>query len=86
MDFLLEGSDAEITVCYLDGGAPDPAEVPEHDIAFLAVSQADGSAAPLTWAQAQLLRLIAEGRPILHLAFGEAGLKKTWMFGPRPPR
>jgi hypothetical protein len=46
VDFLLEGSDAEITVCYLTDGLPDPAEAPEHDIAFLAISHADdGSAA-----------------------------------------
>lgn len=42
VDFLLEGSDAEVTLCYLVGdGLPDPADVPDHDIAFLAVSQAD---------------------------------------------
>ncbi|HEV2533257.1 hypothetical protein [Phenylobacterium sp.] len=41
LDFLLEGSDAELTLCYLDGRAPDPERLPPHDVAFLAVGQSD---------------------------------------------
>jgi len=41
LDFLLEGSDAELILCYLDGRAPDPARLPAHDVAFLAVGQSD---------------------------------------------
>jgi len=41
LDFLLEGSDAELTIYFVEGAAPSPSEVPEHDIAFLAISQAD---------------------------------------------
>jgi hypothetical protein len=48
LDFLLEGSDAELTTWYIDGAAPAPAEVPEHDIAFLAISQADDGSVALS--------------------------------------
>jgi len=47
LDFLLEGSEIELTTWYVDGAAPSPAEVPEHDIAFLAISQADDGSAAL---------------------------------------
>jgi hypothetical protein len=48
LDFLLEGSDAELTTWYVDGGVPTPEEVPEHDVAFLAISQADDGSAALS--------------------------------------
>ncbi len=47
LDFLLEGSDAELTIYFVDGAAPSPSDVPEHDIAFLAISQADDGSAAL---------------------------------------
>jgi hypothetical protein len=43
IDFLLEGSEAELTLCYLRDGAPAPHEVPPHDVAFLAIGQSEAS-------------------------------------------
>ena len=48
LDFLLEGSDIELTTWYVDGAAPSPDEVPDHDVAFLAISQADDGSAALS--------------------------------------
>jgi hypothetical protein len=47
LDFLLEGSDVELISWYVDGDLPSPDEVPEHDVAFLAISQADDGSAAL---------------------------------------
>jgi hypothetical protein len=47
IDFLLEGSNAELTLYYIDGVLPPPEQVPEHDIAFLAIGQADDGSAAL---------------------------------------
>jgi hypothetical protein len=47
LDFLLEDSDVELTTWYLDGAVPSPDLLPEHDIAFLAISQADDGSAAL---------------------------------------
>jgi hypothetical protein len=41
VDFLLEGSDVELTVYYLDAALPSPSQVPDHDVAFLAIGQSD---------------------------------------------
>jgi hypothetical protein len=48
IDFLLEGSDAELTICYVDGPLPAPSEVPEHDVALLAIGQSDDGSAALS--------------------------------------
>ncbi|HEX3365875.1 hypothetical protein [Phenylobacterium sp.] len=47
IDFLLEGSNAELTLYYVDGDLPAPDRVPEHDVAFLAIGQADDGSAAL---------------------------------------
>ncbi|MFI4966578.1 MAG: hypothetical protein ACHP9T_14565, partial [Caulobacterales bacterium] len=59
LDFLLEGSEVELTTWYVDGAAPSPAEVPEHDVAFLAISQADDGSAAL----AHLAGAVGAGPP-----------------------
>lgn len=41
IDFLLEGSNVELTVFYVDTRLPSPSEVPDHDVAFLAIGQSD---------------------------------------------
>jgi len=48
LDFLLEGSDIELTTWYVDGAAPSPDEVPDHDIAILAIGQSDDSSPALS--------------------------------------
>jgi hypothetical protein len=43
LGFMLEGSDAELTLCYLDG-PPTFDHLPPHDVAFVAIGQSDPSA------------------------------------------
>jgi hypothetical protein len=43
LDFLLEGSDAELTQVFIDGPPPAPSQLPEHDIAFLAIGQSNSN-------------------------------------------
>jgi hypothetical protein len=47
LDFMLEGSDVELITYYLDGPIPSADLLPEHDVAFLAISQADDGSAAL---------------------------------------
>ena len=47
LDFLLEGSDIDLQLVYVDAKGSLPAEVPEHDVAFVAVSESPSSAAAL---------------------------------------
>ena len=63
LDFLFEGSNVQLISWYLDAGLPSPDEVPEHDVAFLAVSQSEADPAPL----ASLPVALAEWpRPVLN--------------------
>ena len=86
LDFLLEGSDIELTTWYVDGPLPSAAEVPEHDIAFLAISQADDGSAALarlgealeTWP-----RPVINGRPDLISALTRDGVADTFAGHPR---
>ncbi|MDB5475549.1 MAG: hypothetical protein JWP49_1060 [Phenylobacterium sp.] len=41
LDFLLEGSDAELTLYFLGGPPPPFEQLPAHDVAFLAIGQSD---------------------------------------------
>lgn len=64
IDFLLEGSDVELTIRYIDErGLPAPDEVPEHDVAFLAIGQSDDGSAALNRLPADLS---AWPRPVLN--------------------
>ena len=66
LDFLLEGSDCELVLCYLDGPPPPFAELPDHDLAFLAVGQSDESTpllAALRGALDAWPRPVANNRP-----------------------
>jgi len=47
LDFLLEGSDVDLRLVYVDSEGTPPAEVPEHDVAFMAVSESPSAAATL---------------------------------------
>jgi hypothetical protein len=81
LDFLLEGSDVELTTWYVDGAAPSPAEVPEHDVAFLAISQADDGSAALrklegafdAWPQP-----VVNGRPNLIAALSRDSVAQSF--------
>jgi hypothetical protein len=63
LDFLLEGSDVEIVNWYVDGALPSPAEVPDHDVAFLAISQSEAAPEALGALPAELT---AWPRPVLN--------------------
>jgi hypothetical protein len=39
IDFLMQGSDANLTLFYVDAETPDLADAPPHDVAFLAVGE-----------------------------------------------
>ena len=41
VDFLLEGSDVELTCIYLDGPPPPFQQLPAHDVALLAIGQSE---------------------------------------------
>jgi len=85
LDFLLEGSDVELTTWYVDA-APSPEEVPEHDLAFLAISQSDdGSAAlaRLAGAFEAWPRPVVNGRPELIAALSRDGVADRFAGHPR---
>ena len=47
LDFLLEGSDIDLHLVYVDSAGNPPAEIPEHDVAFMAVSESPTADAAL---------------------------------------
>jgi hypothetical protein len=47
LDFLLEGSDTTLILHYIDDLPPSAADVPDHDVAFLAVGESPQSARTL---------------------------------------
>jgi hypothetical protein len=73
IEFLVENADIILDVLYLRPGAPLPEIVPQHDIAFVAVAEADENRA--------MLDLLAEGiatwpRPVLNLPHRISGLTR----------
>jgi hypothetical protein len=63
LEFLLEGSDTELHTLYVVPGAPLPAPLPEHDLAFVAVSESDDNRAVID----EIARLAAGWpRPLLN--------------------
>ena len=86
LDFLLEGSDAVLTTWYVDGAAPAPAEVPEHDVAFLAISQADDGSAALSGLGGAFdawPRPVVNGRAELIAALSRDGVAEMFAGNPR---
>jgi hypothetical protein len=81
LDFMLEGSDVELTTWYVEGAVPSPAELPEHDIAFLAISQADDGSAALAGlgeALATWPRPVVNGRAELIAALTRNGVADSF--------
>lgn len=63
IDFLMEGSNAVLTLYYVDGQTPDLRDVPEHDVAFIAIGESEANAPAL----ANLERLLDGWRgPIMN--------------------
>jgi hypothetical protein len=86
LDFLLEGSDVELTTWYVDEHAPSPNEAPDHDIAFLAISQADdGSQAlgRLAGAFDAWPKPVVNGQPELIAALSRDGVADSFAGDPR---
>ena len=86
VDFLLEGSDAEVTVCYVTDGLPDPAAVPEHDVAFLAISQSDDGSVALAKVRGGFdawPRPVVNGRPGLIAALSRDGVAERFAGHPQ---
>ncbi len=85
IDFLLEGSDVELTIWYVDHAVPAPSEVPDHDIAFLAIGQTDDGSAALgalacnfnAWP-----RPVVNGRPKLIAALSRDGVADAFADSP----
>lgn len=63
LEFLLEGSDVELSLLYLAPDLPVPACLPEHDVCMVAIAPAEGSQ-PLLEAAAGLLR--GTDRPVFN--------------------
>ncbi|HYC14767.1 MAG TPA: hypothetical protein VEC75_10980, partial [Stellaceae bacterium] len=63
LEFLLEGSDATLDMLYLLPGEPLPTEIPEHDLAFVAIGESEASQ-PLLGDLAKQLRQWP--RPVLN--------------------
>ncbi|HLZ77339.1 hypothetical protein [Phenylobacterium sp.] len=82
IDFLLEGSDVELTVYFVDGALPSPSQVPEHDVAFLAIGQSDDGSKALAALGAEPFaawpRPVINSRPQLIAALSRDGVADTF--------
>jgi hypothetical protein len=82
IDFLLEGSDVELTICYVDGRLPSPAQVPDHDVAVLAIGQSDDGSQALATLGAEPFadwpRPVFNGRPEQIAALSRDGVADTF--------
>ena len=65
LEFLLDGSDVQLTLLYVGADAPPPQSLPEHDVAFLAVGE---SAANLPLLRALEAQVAAWPRPMVNAA------------------
>lgn len=63
LDFLLEGSDIELSLLYVDADTPLPDPLPEHDVAFLAIGESEANLATLQAIEPALRRW---PRPLLN--------------------
>ena len=63
IDFLMEGSNAVLTLVYIDSQTPDLRDLPEHDVAFIAVGESEANGPVLE----NLVRLLEGWRgPIMN--------------------
>lgn len=63
LEFLLEGSDVALSTVYIVPGLPLPEQIPEHDVAFVAVGESDANLPIL----AEIERLVARWKhPVLN--------------------
>ena len=87
IDFLLEGSDVELTIYYVDGALPRPSAVPDHDVAFLAIGQSDDGSRALAALGPQPFanwpRPVINGHPELIAALSRDGVADRFAGHPR---
>jgi glutathione synthase/RimK-type ligase-like ATP-grasp enzyme len=83
LEFLLQESDVALETLYIAPGFPLPTQLPQHDVAFLAIGEADENAAALAAIESALprwprpvintpARIAALSRQRLHAALAEA--------------
>jgi hypothetical protein len=81
LDFLLEESDTDLTLLYVGAGAPVPASLPEHDLAFLAIAESAANA-PVLASLRPLLPLwprpVFNGTPERIAALSREGLRELF--------
>lgn len=63
LEFILTGSEVQLDLLFLQADQPVPAELPEHDLAFVAVAQADSTEPLLRWLK---VLLQAWPRPVVN--------------------
>lgn len=82
IDFLLEGSDVELTVYFVKDALPSPSQVPDHDVAFLAIGQSDDGSSALAALGAHPFagwpRPVINSRPELIAALSRDGVADTF--------
>ncbi|WP_304165408.1 RimK family alpha-L-glutamate ligase [Phenylobacterium aquaticum] len=67
LDFLLEGSNIRLDLLYVEPGVALPAELPDHDLAFLAIGESKSNAVVLAALEPVLAawpRPVVNGRPL----------------------
>jgi hypothetical protein len=47
LDFLLDGSDIRLDLLFIGDGVPAPSDIPDHDVAFLAIGESSANAGVL---------------------------------------
>jgi glutathione synthase/RimK-type ligase-like ATP-grasp enzyme len=77
VECLLDGSDIDLDLYYVSSDAPDPGEIPEHDLLFVAIGESEANR-PLLEAWATHLRdwprpVLNDPRRILDVARDRAG-------------
>lgn len=85
LDFLLEGSDIELVLVYVRSDGALPLNVPEHDVAFMAVSESPSAAATLRGVASALRGWptpVMNGRPERVAALTRDGVAATFTGDP----
>jgi hypothetical protein len=85
LDFLLENSSVEQIYCYIDG-PPSPQDVPDHDLAFLAIGESEEVApllAQLGPALARWPRPVLNAEPLVIAGLTRDGVAERFAGHPR---
>ncbi len=86
LDFLFEGSDAQVISYYVDGALPAFADVPDHDVAFFAISQSEATPQTLAALPPELdawPRPVINGRPARIASLSRDGVAERFAGHPK---